>query len=178
MKPAINIVDMLRDNVEIGAPFSIGEEGREIIPRLQELLRIGRKHGVPIIFANDSFLPNDFTSQGEIFQGEIEPHCIRGTTGAEVISELQPHDSDIVLPKRRFSAFFKTDLDITLRQLGVDTIVVGGISTPVCVMFTVIDGICNGFKAILLDDCCAAHKREIHDKALGLYGRMPLLEVI
>ena len=70
-----------------------------------------------------------------------------------------------------FSAFFKTDLDITLRGLEVDTIVVGGISTEVCVMFTAFDGIANGFKSIILSDCCASYTRETHDKALSLYGR-------
>ena len=94
MKPAIIIVDMLKDNVDIGAPFSIGEEGRKIIPNLQHLLAVARENDLPIIYACDSFLVNDF-----IFRDRMKPHCIRGTKGAEVISELQPYDSDIVVPK-------------------------------------------------------------------------------
>lgn len=173
MKPAVIIVDMLKDNADIGASFSIGEEGRKIIPNLQHLLATVREKNIPVIFACDSFLEGDF-----IFQSGMKPHCIRGTPGAEVISELQPQDSDIILPKRRFSAFFKTDLDMTLRLLGVDTIVVGGISTPGCVMFTAFDGISNDFEAIILEDCCAARKAEIHEKALSLYKGMLLIEVM
>ena len=169
MKPAIIIVDMLKDNVDIESPFSMGEEGRKIIPRLQELLSIGREQGIPIIYACDSRLANDF-----IFQGRMKPHCIRGTTGEEVISELQPQNSDIIVPKRLFSAFFKTDLDITLRQLGIDTIVVGGIATEVCVIMTALDGIGNGFKTIILSDCCASYTEEIHHKTLSLYQKSPL----
>ncbi len=164
---------MQKDNVDIGAPFSIGEEGRKIIPNLQHLLATAREKNLPVIYTCDSFLPDDF-----IFQDRMKPHCIRGTTGEAVISELQPQDSDFIVPKRRFSAFFRTDLDITLRYLGVDTIVVGGISTPVCVMTTALDGVSNDFRVIILDDCCAAYQREIHDKALSLYGRMPMLEIM
>ena len=117
MIPAIVIVDMLKDNVAPGAPFSIGEEGQRIIPNLQRLLAFVRERNCPVVFANDSFMENDF-----LFQSVMKPHAIRGTAGAEVIDELKPQDSDIILPKRRFSAFHKTDLDTTLRELGVDTI--------------------------------------------------------
>jgi len=58
-----------------------------------------------------------------IFNGKMKSHSIRGTEGAEVVADLNPEPTDIILPKRRFSAFFKTDLDQTLRLLGVDTLV-------------------------------------------------------
>ncbi len=169
MKPAIIIVDMLKDNIDTDSHFSMGEEGRKIIPNLQHLLAIARKKDIPIVFACDSFLAGDF-----IFQGRMKPHAIRGTVGAEVISELQPQDSDIVVPKRRFSAFFKTDLDTTLRELEVDTIVVGGIATEACVTMTAFDGISNDFRAIILSDCCASYTTEIHDKVLRLHQKLPL----
>ncbi|MCL0104635.1 cysteine hydrolase [Dehalococcoidia bacterium] len=101
-----------------------------------------------MIFANDSFLPEDFIFQG----GRIKPHAIMGTEGAGVIAEFEPHESDIILEKRRFSAFLGTNLDTTLRDLGVDCIAVAGISTPVCVLTTVLDGISHEFKVIILVD--------------------------
>ena len=166
MKPAIIVVDMIKDNVDIGAPYSMGEEGRKIIPNLQRLISSAREMGIPVIFANDSFLPNDF-----LFKGKIKPHSIRGTEGAEVIDELEPVDTDIVLPKRRMSAFFKTDLDMTLRTLDVDTIVVCGISTQVCVLTTAMDGLANDFRVVLLEDCCACASRADHETVIGLLRR-------
>ncbi|MCL0075398.1 cysteine hydrolase [Dehalococcoidia bacterium] len=173
-KTAIIIVDMLKDNVDIGAHFSIGEEGRKIIPNIQRLLAAARGNGSPVIFANDSFLAEDFIFQG----GRIKPHAIMGTEGAEVIAEFAPHESDIILEKRRFSAFLGTNLDATLRDLGVDCIAVAGISTPVCVLTTVLDGISHEFKVIILEDCCATYRKADHDAIINLYRKAPLYPLL
>ena len=87
----------------------------------------------------------------------------------------------MILPKRRFSAFFKTDLDQTLRALGVDTIVVTGLTTEFCVLTTVMDGLCHDFSAILLEDCSVSHTQERHQACLSLYRETslyPLLRVM
>lgn len=175
MKSAVIVVDMLFDNLKTGKHAAMEREGMQIVPRLQKFLDDCRGRGIPIIFANDSFLPED-----SVFQGRIEAHAIRGTPGAEVIEELGPMPGDTVLPKRRFSAFFKTDLDQTLRLWEVDTVAVCGITTPVCVLSTALDAVANDFKAVLLSDVSAAHKREVHEVCLGLYRRSaltPLLRV-
>ncbi len=169
MKLAVIIVDMVKDNIDVDSPYAMGEEGRKIIPNLQRLASFARDRGFPLVFANDSYLETDF-----IFRSRIKPHAITGTRGAEVIDELKPHPSDIVLPKRRFSAFFRTDLDFTLRRLGVDTIAVGGVTTEVCVLATVLDGITNCFKAIFLSDCCASYIPEQRDRVLDTYRKNPM----
>ena len=111
----------------------------------------------------------------------MKVHALRGTQGAEVIDDLKPEPKDIILPKRRFSAFFKTDLDQTLRMLGVDTIVVTGITTEVCVLMTVMDGLSHDFSVILLEDCSASRKKEFHQGCLSLYrdfALYPLLRIM
>lgn len=167
MKHAIIVVDMLKGG--IGSNPAVKSESEKIIPNIQRLLGKSRGLNIPIIYACDSFLPQDF-----IFTGKMPPHSVRGTEGVEVIDELRPVKGDMILEKRRFSAFFRTDLDMTLRTLGVDTIVVSGMNTHVCVMFTAWDGLANDFNAILLEDCCAAPKSEIHDAAIDLYRRSPI----
>ncbi len=169
MNPAVIIVDMVKENVDPDSPHALGEEARKIVPNLQRLAAFAREKKFPLVFANDSFLETDF-----IFKGVMKPHAIQGTPGAEVIDELKPQDSDIVLPKRRFSAFFRTDLDFTLRRLGVDTIAVGGITTEICVNMTVFDGLTNGFRAIFLGDCCASYTPEQRDRLLNLYRKSPI----
>ena len=176
MKPAIIVVDMLKDNFKKEANLSITSEAVRIIPNIKKLLGHGRRRAWPIIFACDSFLEGDF-----IFQGRMKPHSIRGTKGAEVIQDLNPLASEMVLEKRRFSAFFKTDLDQTLRTLKVDTIVLAGISTHVCILTTAMDALSHDFQSIIIEDCCAAHKQEVHRAALDLYRNcalQPLLRIL
>jgi nicotinamidase-related amidase len=176
MKPAMIVVDMLKDNLKESSRNPYFQEGRAIIPNLQKLLGESRKRGFPIIFACDSFLKDDF-----IFKGRMKVHSLRGTKGAEVMDELKPEATDIILPKRRFSAFFKTDLDQTLRVLGVDTIVVMGVTTEVCVLMTVMDGLSHDFSVILLEDCSASRSKEFHQECLHLYrdfALYPLLRIM
>jgi nicotinamidase/pyrazinamidase len=169
MRPAIIIVDMVKDSFREEHQLPITQEAQPIIPRINDLMHKGRALGIPIIFACDSFLPDDF-----IFRGKMKPSSIRGTEGSEVTDQLEVHQGDMILPKRRFSAFFKTDLDQTLRTWKCDTVVVGGITTNVCVLMTVMDALCHDFSAILLEDCCAAHKREVHETTIENYRKFAL----
>src|SRR4030042_1354662 len=176
MKPAIIVVDMLKDNLKESSRNLYCHEGRTIIPNLQILLGESRKRGFPIIFACDSFLKEDF-----IFGGRMKVHSLRGTKGAEVVDDLNPKPTDIILPKRRFSAFFKTDLDQTLRTLGVDTIVVTGMTTEFCVLMTAFDGLCHDFSVIILENCTASRTKELRKGCLNLYRENvldPLLRIM
>src|SRR5574340_1734717 len=110
MKPAIIIIDMLEGNLAAG-PAGEREEGK-IVPPVAAFLKTCRSRSLPVIFACDSFLPDDF-----IFRGRMKQHALRGTEGTKPLAALAPQESDIILEKRRFSAFFKTDLDQTLRKL-------------------------------------------------------------
>jgi len=169
MKPAVIVVDMIKDNVGLHMHQGDESEFRKILPALQHLLNECRQKGVPVIFASDSFLEGDM-----LFSGRMKPHAIRGTSGVEVVEELGPEPGDTVLEKRRMSAFFKTDLDMTLRLWEIDTIIVVGIATPGCVYMTAMDGFCYDFRVIIVEDCCAAFKRECHDKFLESIRMMPL----
>jgi nicotinamidase/pyrazinamidase len=173
MTPALIIVDMLKDTFNRHPDAYITKEALKFVPTLNRLSSMFRDKGLPVIFSCDSFLPADF-----IFQGKMKPHSIRGTEGAAVIDELERKTGDIVLPKRRFSAFFKTDLDQTLRTLGCDTVAVAGIATHICVLTTVLDAVSLDFRAVLLKDCCAAHKPEYHTGTLQIYTSSPLYPLI
>ena len=91
---------------------------------------------------------------------------------------LDQAPTDIVLPKRRFSAFFKTDLDMTLRLLQIDTVAVTGITTHFCVLTTALDALCHDFRAVILEDCSAAPTPEIHQRTLDNYRRNPLYPLL
>jgi nicotinamidase/pyrazinamidase len=175
VKPAIIVVDMVKDNLKERTRHPVVLEGRASLQNVQKLLEEGRKKGFPIIFACDSFLREDF-----IFKGKDKFYSIQGTEGAEVAHELKPWPNDTILPKRRFSAFFKTDLDKRLRDLGVDTIIVTGITAEVCVAMTALDGLCHDFYVIILEDCTASADKERRQSCLNLYRNStlyPLLRV-
>lgn len=169
MTPAVIVVDMIKDNVGMHTSRGKSSEFIKIIPNLQRLLSNCRQRKIPVVFANDSFMEGDL-----LFSGRMKPHAIRGTSGVEVIEELGPMPGDTVLEKRRLSAFFKTDLDMTLRLWKIDTIVVVGIATPGCVYMTAMDGFSYDFRVVIIEDCCAAHKSEIHDAFLSAIKMMPL----
>ncbi len=153
-KMAIIVIDMLKDFV-YGALKC--ERALQIIPNIKRLLDYARRKGIPIIYANDAHLPEidlEFKKWG--------PHAIKGTEGAEVIEELKPQEKDFIVEKRRYSAFYETGLDMLLRELNVDTLVLTGIHTNICVKHTAADAFYRGYKIIVPEDCVTAFKEEDH----------------
>ncbi len=169
MKPAVIVVDMVNDNVHGKEHWPITDAARAIIPGINRLLDRAHARGWPVVFACDAFLPDDF-----IFGGRMKPHSLRGTPGAEPVPELHRLDGDLFLPKPRFSAFFETDLDRTLRAAGVDTVMVCGISTNFCVLTTALDALQHDLATVIVEDCCAAARQQLHRAALSCYRKNPL----
>ena len=161
---ALIIVDMVKDNVNVNGSTPMDVEASKIVPGIVELADAFRRSGNRVVFSCDSFMEGDF-----IFGARMPPHAIRGTGGDEPIPELMMQPSDHWLPKRRMSSFYKTDLDQTLRTWGVDTIVVCGVVTNVCVLLTALDGLQNDFRSVIVSDASACHKPEIHEATLDLY---------
>ncbi len=154
MKTAVVVVDMINDFV-IGALRNA--RASRIIPNIQRLLDFTRKKKTPVIYTNDTHLP------GIDEEFEIWPqHALVGTKGAEVIEELKPVRGDYVLQKRRYSAFFGTHLDLLLRELKVDTLVLVGLVTNVCIQNTAADAFFRGYRVIVPEDCVEATSEEAH----------------
>jgi nicotinamidase/pyrazinamidase len=166
---ALIIVDMVKDNVNTQGHGMIDVEAKKIIPAIRDLAGAFRRTQGRVIFACDSFMEGDF-----IFGGRMPPHAIRGTGGDHPIAELEMQPSDLFLPKRRMSAFYKTDLDQTLRMWNVHTVAVCGIVTNVCVLLTALDAVQNDFRAVMISDACACHKAELHEQTLQCYDKFAL----
>ncbi len=169
MNKAILIIDMVKDNLELSHFPYIAERAEAITGPINRLTREARKRGWPVIFSTDSFLPGD-----ALFKGKMKEHSIRGTEGAEITGRLEMSGEDMWLPKRRFSAFFKTDLDQTLRLLGVERVAVCGLMTPYCVLTSALDAVASDFAATIVEDACTAHSEEFHQGCLSLYRNGPL----
>ncbi|MDJ0818930.1 MAG: isochorismatase family cysteine hydrolase [Desulfobacterales bacterium] len=172
-KPALIIIDMVKDNFDDSRNLPITPLARKIIPPLNQLSAFFRRWGWPVVFSTDAFRDDDF-----IFQGRMHPHSLAGTSGAEVVDELIRQNTDLWLPKPKFSAFFQTELEVWLRERNVTLCAIGGISTHFCVLTTVLDAICHNFKAVLLEDCSTASTLEIHERTVNTYRRNPLYPLL
>lgn len=172
-RPALLIIDMVKDNFDEGKNLPITPFARRIIGPINNLIGVFRKEKWPVVFSTDSFRKEDF-----IFTGRMKPHSLAGTQGAEVVEDLDMRPEDLWLPKPRFSAFFGTDLAQTLKKDKVTLCAVGGIATNFCVLTTVMDAICNDFQAVLLEDCSASWSEDIHSRTVDVYRRNPLYPLL
>ena len=151
-KYAVLVVDMLNDFVT-GALKC--DRGLAIVPKTKELLEGAREKGVPVIFCNDAHL-KDIDHELKLWGN----HAIIGTKGAEVIPELGLCEKDYVVPKRRYSGFFQTDLDLLLRELGVNTVIMTGLHAHMCVRHTSADAYQYGYDIVVAKDATDSFTEE------------------
>ena len=143
-KKAIIIVDMLNDFVTGSLKC---DRAQRIIPPLMKLIKEARKNNVPVIYSNDAHIKgidHELKLWGD--------HAIAGTEGANVIPELEPEEGDYIVPKRRYSGFYGTDLDMLLRELNVDTVILTGMHAHMCVRHTAADAYYRGYNIIVPTD--------------------------
>ena len=158
-KSALLIVDMINDFVEETGALSV-PGAKEIVSRIAELAREAHEIGVPVIYVSDSHDPDD--AEFEIWG----PHAITGTEGADVAQGLEPQNGDYVLRKKRFSAFFETELEEILQRLGIEHLIITGTVTNICIFATALDAIIRGYSVTVIEEGVAALNDEDHRFAL------------
>ena len=97
----------------------------------------------------------------------FELHCVKGTTGGEIVDILAPKPGDYIIPKRRYSAFFGTDLDAYLRELGISELILVGVCTNICVLYTAADARMLNYDVTVVKDCVSSFDEKAHDFALN-----------
>ncbi len=163
---ALLIIDMINDFLDPKGVLFCGQGVREIIPPLRELLEAFRQEGLPVIYLCDHHAPDD--PEFEAFP----PHAVAGSWGAEVIPELSPQEGENIVPKTRFSGFFRTPLEEILREKGVTTVCLTGVCTSICVMDTAADAFFRDFKIEVFKDCVGDFDAEMHEFALKRMARI------
>lgn len=157
-KQAVLVVDMLNDFVT-GALKC--DRGLAIVPKTAQLVQAARKKGVPVVFCNDAHLKgidHELKLWGD--------HAIAGTAGAEVIPQLAPTENDYIVPKRRYSGFFHTDLDLLLKELGVTTVIITGLHTHMCVRHTSADAYQLGYNVVVAKDATDSFTQQDYESGL------------
>lgn len=147
--------------------------GDDAIPELAgmvkaavKLVDAAREARVPVIFACDAHIPR-IDRELELW-GE---HGIAGTEDSKPLSSLGPREGDIVVTKRRYDSFFQTDLDLTLRELGVDTLIVIGCDTNICVHHTLAGAYYRTYKTIVAAEATATFLVGDQESGLDYFTR-------
>ena len=161
MSNVVLVVDMLKGFLEPGHNL-YHEESRRIIPHSRRLVTEQVADGASVLFVSDHHDPDDL-------EFNIFPvHCVIGTEETEVIPELAEFVTrDNVIPKKRYSGFFNTDLAERLRALQPEKLLVCGVATNVCVMHTVSDARNRDYEVEVYSDCVSGPDAEAHRWALS-----------
>lgn len=175
-KPAVVIIDAqnymappagLSECMEF--PSSCGEVGNLAVERIGDVLRVARELLIPI-FYTQFVLRRDGSDVGvyglkRAFM-DIEGWCLEGTLGADFIPGIAPLESEVVLVKKKPSAFFGTPFLSMLIDRGVDSLIVMGGSTSNCVRATVVDGMSFNFRVTVVEDAVFDRVEISHKVAL------------
>jgi len=158
---ALLIVDVIND-----LAFDGGEKilpwGEKLAQSLSTLRQRLKQSDVPTIYVNDNF------GNWRAELRDIYAYCVRpGSRGRGICRKLKPGPADYFVLKPMHSAFYSTSLVPLLNHLGVKRLILCGIATNLCVLFTAHDAHMRGYKLIVLSDCCAAETDFDHNIALG-----------
>jgi nicotinamidase/pyrazinamidase len=171
MSDALLIIDMVRGFLEPGHPLYCGDDSRRLVPSIRSLAEQELARGGHLLFACDNHDPDDL--EFRLFP----PHCIRGTEEAEVIAELRDLPGPVI-PKKRYSAFHNTDLDAQLRALQPDRLIITGVCTDICVLFTAEDARNRDLDVVVPAGCVASFDPGEHTHALDRMTRILGVKVI
>lgn len=149
---AVIVVDMINEFCKPGGKMVL--PGYEVlVPPQLAVIDAARAAGAPVIWVHDSHRKN-MRREREFLKRT--PHGTEGTWATEIIEDLGARADEIHVVKHRYSSFFQTDLDLVLKDMVIDQLVVFGVVTNICVRSTVHDAFFNGYEVIVPRDCCAA----------------------
>lgn len=164
MKRVLMVVDMLSDFISPGGPMFCGEQAREITPFVVKKVKEFVDAKLPIIFIMDAHDPEDLEFK------RFPVHCVYGTPGAQLIKdiadEIEEYSFAMKVHKSRFSGFFRTNLNVILRDLEPDQVEVVGVCTNICVLYTVEEMVNRDYKVIVFKDGVSSFDLEAHAWAL------------
>jgi len=136
---------------------------------VMRLVEVCRKVGIPIIFTRYVLRP-DYTDAGLLVKlfpaARGRSAMVTGTWDSEIVDELSAQPKDYIIDKTRYSAFYNTNMEVILRGLGVDTVVVCGVTTELCVSSTIRDAFFRDYHIVPVKDAMAAIDPVRHDGAI------------
>jgi nicotinamidase-related amidase len=182
-RTALVIIDMQRDFLEPGGfGAALGNDVTQLqraVPPLRAVLGAARAAGILVIHTREGHRP-DLSDAPPLKVERGDPALrigapgpmgrilIRGEPGHDIIPELYPVAGEPVIDKPGKGAFCQTDLELMLRNRGIETLLVSGVTTEVCVNTTVREANDRGFRCIVISDCCASYFPHFHEAGLAM----------
>lgn len=176
-RTAVIVVDMQHDFASVGGMFDRAgiDIGciQAIVPRVRSVLDAARRAGMTIVYLKMGFRPDLSDTGGPMSptwvkhlplqagvdvvapDGRPSRVLIRDCWNTEIVPDLAPEQGDVVVEKHRYSGFYGTELDDVLRSRGIETLIVVGATTSVCVESTVRDAVFRDYSCLVLEDCTA-----------------------
>lgn len=182
-RTALVIIDMQRDFLEPGGfGETLGNDVSRLTPAVAPCRRVldrARDLGLLVIHTREGHRPDlSDAPKAKVERGRPSLRIgdpgpmgrilIRGEAGHEIIAELAPAPGEPVIDKPGKGAFYQTDLELMLHNRGIDTLLVCGVTTEVCVNTTVREANDRGFRCIVLGDCCGSYFPEFHQAGLAM----------
>ncbi len=182
-RSALVIIDMQRDFLEPGGfGAALGNDVsrlRAAVAPCQAVLAAARAHGVLVIHTREGHRPDlSDAPPHKVIRGDpalrigapgpMGRILVRGEPGHDIIADLYPQPGEPVIDKPGKGAFYQTDLDLMLRNRSIDTLLVCGVTTEICVNTTVREANDRGYRCIVLADCCASYFPEFHAAGLAM----------
>jgi biuret amidohydrolase len=160
---ALLVIDFQQDFLQGELLQTVGSA--DLVPRATKVLAVARAAGLPIIHTREVHR-KQMVDFGRELDGAEPVHCLENRPGADFHPALCPIDGEFTVQKRRYSAFFATDLDLLLRGLRVNTLILMGTLTNVCVHYTAVDAHQYDYFFYVIEDCCVGSDWGAHSSAL------------
>lgn len=164
---ALIVVDIQR-----GAALDVAETGIAHMPgfdarlaRSEEVVDAARQAGIPVIFLQEVHR-RSLVDFGRELDGDESVHCLEGAPGTDLFDHLRPGEGEYHIVKRRYSGFFATEMDLLLRSLRVQTVILIGGLTDVCVHYTFVDAHQHDYYARVVEDAVGGSSQDAHDASL------------
>jgi len=169
-RPALIVVDILAscftqaDDPDRAIPEMPGYAARMLLAR--KAIDKARERSIPVIFIQEVHRP-DLVDFGRELDGAETVHCLENDPDTDIAAEqMDFRPNDYLIKKRRYSAFFGTDFEILLKGLKIDTLLLCGGLTDVCVHYTFVDGHQSDYFCRVIEDCVAGSSEYAHEASL------------
>ncbi|CAM3207103.1 cysteine hydrolase [Vibrio neptunius] len=163
MTKLLLVIDMQEDFFQQGR---LAEKRTEFIRSLNELVHAFRRENQKIIWVRQVF-KEDLSDTYLALRQSSQQWTIEGTNGCELLSELSRHPEEHEVIKKRYSAFFETELDEILNEMSPSEIVIAGVNTHACVRVTAIDAYQRDYHLLLAQECIDSYDQGCHDESFG-----------
>ena len=163
---ALVVIDVQKGGVmaqDTGIPHMAG--GAERYERIVDLVETARGAAVPVVFIQEVH-KRTLVDFGRELDGAEGIHCLEGDEATELADGLEPRPDEYLIRKRRYSAFFATELALVLRSYGAQTLLLVGGLTDVCVHYTFADAHQHDYHCRVVTDCVGGSSQRAHDAAL------------